>query len=80
MKKVDGKKDMVVYVKLEEYNEIKEIVDLIKEKLKQTRYLLSNITELKNREDAEIEGLSSELSSVEARIAVVNKILKEPEM
>ncbi len=77
---MNGKKDMVIYVKLEEYNEVKEIVELIKEKLKQTRYLLSNITELKNKEDAEIEGLASELSSVEARIDVVNKTLREPEM
>jgi uncharacterized protein Yka (UPF0111/DUF47 family) len=80
VKKVEGKKDMVVYVKLDEYNDIKDIVSLMKAKLKQARYLLNNVAELKKREDSQIESLSSEINHVEERVDNVDKSLKEPEI
>lgn len=79
-KKVDGKKDMVVYVKLDEYKDIIDIVNLIRTKIKQARYLLDKITELKKQEDTEINTWSSELDSVEEKLGVIDKTLTEPEV
>ena len=74
------KKDTVVYVKLDDYNDIMDIVSLIKERLKEARYLLGKISELKKEEEAEIENWASELDSVEERIEVIDKTLTEPEV
>ncbi len=74
------KKDTVVYVKLDDYNDIMDIVSLIKERLKQARSILGKISELKKEEEAEIENWASELDSVEERIEVIDKTLTEPEV
>jgi hypothetical protein len=74
------KKDTVVYVKLDDYNDIIDIVSLIKERLKEARYLLGKISELKKEEEAEIENWASELDSVEERVEVIDRTLTEPEV
>jgi len=74
------KKDMVVYVKLDDYNDIMDIVKLVKERLREARHLLSKLSELKKKEEAEIEGWASELDSVEEKLEVIDKTLAEPEV
>ncbi len=74
------KKEMVVYVKLEEYKEISEIINLIKARLEQARYILGKISDLKKQEDAEIETWVSELDNVEERVDAIDKTLSEPEI
>jgi K+/H+ antiporter YhaU regulatory subunit KhtT len=74
------KKEMVVYVKLEEYKEISEIINLIKARLKQAGYILGKISDLKKQEDAEIESWVSELDNVEERVDAIDKTLSEPEI
>jgi len=71
---------MVVYVKLDEYKDIVDIVNLIRTKLKQARYLLDKVAELKKQEDAEIGGWASELDSIEEKIDTIDKTLTEPEV
>jgi K+/H+ antiporter YhaU regulatory subunit KhtT len=77
--KVD-KKDMVVYVKLDDYNDIMDIVRLVKGRLKEARFLLGKISDLKKEEEAEIEGWASELDSVEEKLDIIDKTLAEPEV
>ncbi len=74
------KKDMVVYVKLDDYNDIMDIVRLIKGRLKEARFLLGKISDLKKEEEAEIEGWASELDSVEEKLDIIDKTLAEPEV
>ena len=77
---MNGKKDMVVYVKLDEYNEIKEIIKLIRTKLKQARALLGVVSELKSKEEAELASISSEIAHVEERVNTADRALTEPEL
>ncbi len=74
------KKDMVVYVKLDDYNDIMDIIRLIKGRLKEARFLLGKISDLKKEEEAEIEGWASELDSVEEKLDIIDKTLAEPEV
>lgn len=73
-------RETVVFVKLDEYKDLTDIVSLIKSKLKQARYLLNRITELKKHEDEEIEAWSSEIENVEDRVDSIDRTLTEPEI
>ena len=74
------KKDTVVFVKLDEYKDITDIVSLIKSKIKQAKYVLNRISELKRHEDSEIEAWSSEIDNVEERVESIDRTLTEPEI
>lgn len=74
------KREMTVYVKLDEYKDIMEIITLIKARLKQARYILGKISDLKKQEDAEIETWVAELDGVEDRVEAIDKTLTEPEI
>jgi len=67
-----------VFVKIEEYKDIMDIITIMREKTKQAKFILDKITELKTQEDAEISTWSKELEEVETRIATIDKTLFEP--
>jgi hypothetical protein len=75
---VAEKKDMVVYVKLDEFNDVIDLVKLMKERLKEARFLLGKISGLKKQEDAEIENWSNEIDSVEEKVDVIDRTMAEP--
>ncbi len=69
-----------VFVKIEDYRDIIDLISLIKDKLRQSRFLLDKITELKNQEEAELESWQRELQDVEKRVSEVDRALFEPEL
>jgi hypothetical protein len=69
-----------VFVKIEEYKDIMDLLVLIKEKLSQARFLLGKINELKNQEDAELASWSKDLDDVAAMVSDVDRMLLEPEL
>lgn len=69
-----------VFVKIEDYKDITEIMALVKEKLDQARFLLSKIDELKKQEDAEISNWTRELDEVTKRVYEIDRMLLEPEL
>jgi hypothetical protein len=79
VKKLD-KRETVVFVKLDEYKDITDIMSLIKSKIKQAKYVLNRIAELKKHEDSEIEEWSSEIDNIEERVESIDRTLTEPEV
>ena len=71
--------NMPVFVKIEDYKNIIEVLDLLKKKLDDARQSLEKITELKSKEDSEIELWQSELEEVERKIEFIDRTLFEPE-
>ncbi|VVB81634.1 Uncharacterised protein [uncultured archaeon] len=67
-----------VFVKIDEYKDIADIMTLMREKLRQAKFLLDKIAELKAQEDAELATWAKELEDVEERVASVDKALSEP--
>ena len=67
-----------VYVKVDEYKDIMDIMALMRDKLRQAKFLLDKIAELKAQEDAELSTWSKELEDVEVRVAAIDKTLFEP--
>ncbi len=72
-------KGMPVFVKIDEYKDILEIIGLIKSKLEQARDTLNKIIEIKNQEDNELRTWQSDLDEVEKKIALIDGTLFEPE-
>lgn len=72
-------KGMPVFVKIDEYKDILEIIGLIKSKLEQARDTLNKIVEIKNQEDNELGTWQSDLDEVEKKIALIDGTLFEPE-
>jgi uncharacterized coiled-coil DUF342 family protein len=68
-----------IFVKIDEYKEILELVNSIKSKLEESRETLNKINELKNDEDSELDLWNTELEEIEKRIEHIDKVLFEPD-
>jgi len=68
-----------VYVKIKEYKDMIDIINLLKKKIDEAKRTLAEINELKNKEDQEIALWHSGLEDIEKRIELINKILEEPQ-
>ncbi len=67
-----------VFVKIDEYKDIMDIMTLMREKLRQAKFLLDKIAELKAQEDSELATWAKELEDVENRVSTIDKTLFEP--
>ncbi len=68
-----------VFVKVDEYKSILELLETIKQRLDQARQLLAKVNELKQQEDQQIETWARDIEDVKERIASVDKSLLEPQ-
>jgi len=68
-----------VFVKIEDYKDILDVLDLIKDRLAEAKRTLADINELKNDEDAELELWSSTLNEIENKLDDIDRSLFEPE-
>lgn len=68
-----------VFVKIEDYKDILDILELIKDRLSEAKKTLADINEMKNDEDAELEMWGSTLNDIEKKIESINRSLFEPE-
>ncbi|MBN2422690.1 hypothetical protein JXB41_05655 [Candidatus Woesearchaeota archaeon] len=69
---------MNVFVKIDEYKDILDIVGLIQEKVKEAKTILGKINDLKNQEDAELELWKNGLNDVERKLNFIDQTLFEP--
>lgn len=70
---------MQVFVKVDEYKNVLDIMNMIKNKLADAKNTLGEINRLKNEEDAELELWHTSLEEAERRISFIDKALFEPE-
>ncbi len=68
-----------VFVKIEDYKDILDVLELIKDRLGEAKRTLADINELKNDEDAELELWSSTLNEIEKKLEDIDRTLFEPE-
>jgi archaellum component FlaC len=67
-----------VFVKIEDYKDVLDTIEVIKERLNDARNTLSKITEMKGKEDAELQGWDGKLSEIESKIEGLDSVLFEP--
>lgn len=68
-----------VFVKIDEYKEILDVLDMIKSKIGEVRETLSSINSLRNEEDAELSMWNNTINEIERKIDSIDKIMFEPE-
>lgn len=73
------KEEASVFVKIEDYKDVLDMLGLIKGKLEQAKKVLEDINELKNEEDSELDLWESTINEVERKVHDVDKVLFEPE-
>ncbi|MCB9358401.1 hypothetical protein H6503_00565 [Candidatus Woesearchaeota archaeon] len=66
-----------VYVKVEDYKDIVDIMTLIRKKVGDARNVLGAINNLKNEEDAELEQWNSNLDEIDRKIDYLDRTLFE---
>ena len=66
-----------VYVKIDEYKDVVDTMELVKKKIVEARASLGKINDLKNQEDAELDLWKTTLDDIERRINVIDKSLFE---
>ena len=72
------RKDMNVFVKIDEYSDILDIIALINEKVKEARTILDKINDLKNQEDSELSSWKHALDDVDRKLKYIDQTLFEP--
>lgn len=72
-------KNMPVFIKIDEYKDIREIIDLLKLKIEQAQKTLEKVSELKQKEDSELASWQSGLAEIEKRLRDIDNNLYEPE-
>lgn len=72
------KEMMPVFVRIEDYKDVLDIVHMIKSRIVEAKELLGKINELKNEEDAELELWHSGIEEVERKLDFVDRSLFEP--
>lgn len=68
-----------VFVKVDEYKEILDVLDMIKDKIKEIRGTLGSINSLRNEEDAELAMWNNTMNEIEKKIEGIDRIMFEPE-
>ena len=68
-----------VFVKIDEYKDVLDVMELIKNKLIEAKKTIEEVNDLKNKEDAELEEWHNELADVEKKIEYMDKTLFEPQ-
>lgn len=75
---MEDKPDVPVFIRIDEYKDIVNILGLIKSKVEEAKSILAKLNQLKNEEDSELEVWHSELEEVERKINFIDKSLMEP--
>ena len=68
-----------VFVKVSDYKEILDVLELIKGKVEEMRATLGTINTLQNEENAEVERWNNTVSDIEKKISEIDKTMFEPE-
>ena len=68
-----------VFVKVEEYKDVLDILDLVKNKIQEAKNTIREINDLKNQEDAEVSLWSNEIADIERKVDFIDHTLLEPE-
>jgi hypothetical protein len=71
---------MPVFVRIDEYKDVLEVLNLLNKRLEKAREIMARINDLKNEEDAELDAWDRELADVEKKLDFMNRTLVEPGM
>ena len=65
--------DKPIFVKIDTYDDIKDIMNIIKRKIAEAKGTLDRIHQLRHEEEAELEAWQNEIEDVEKRVSSIDK-------
>jgi len=68
-----------IFVKLNEYKDILDLVEALKEKLDQAKGTLEKLRSLRTEEETEIEMWQNSISEIDQKVVYIDKTLFEPD-
>ena len=68
-----------VFVKVDEYKEIVEVLEMVKSKIAEMQENLNGINSIREEEDAELQMWNSALSEIQGKVDSIDKMMFEPE-
>lgn len=71
---------MPVFVRIDEYRDVLDVMNIVRNKLEEAKATITKINELKNEEDSELELWRTGVEEIERKLAFVDKVLFEPSM
>lgn len=71
-------KKMPVFVKIDEYKDVLDVIEIIRAKIDETRETMLKINDLKNQEDSELEQWKHELEEIQNKMNYIDKSLFDP--
>ena len=72
-------KEMPVFVKVEDYEDVLNLIKTIRRKIDESKETLAKINDLKNEEDHQLEMWKSTLNEVEKKIDFISHTMHEPQ-
>lgn len=69
--------DKAMFVKVNEYEDIKDMINLIRSKIDESKKILASLDQLKKQEETELTAWRGELEEVERKVGYINKTLFE---
>jgi len=76
---MNNDKNVPVFVKINDYKEILDIVDVMKQKLKETKVSLEHVKALKQQEDQEIGDWEKNIAEIAKRLSYIDSAFFENE-
>ena len=70
---------MPVFIKIDEYDDVLNLLKMVRRKLDEAKETLAKIHDLKNEEDHQLELWQSTLAEVEKKVDFIDHSLNEPE-
>ena len=68
-----------MFVKVDEYKEILDVLDMVKAKISEIRDTLGSVNEIRNEEDAEVSMWNSTIDDIEKKISDIDSMMVELE-
>ena len=68
-----------VFVKIDEYKEIIDVLDMVKSKVREMKSVLADINRLTDEENAEISMWNHTINEIERKIEGIDRMMFEPD-
>lgn len=70
--------DQPIFVRIDEYQDILDLLTLVRERLGKATHLLQSIHKIREEEELEINNWSRSLSELDRRVAEIDRLLFKP--
>lgn len=68
-----------VFVKVDDYKELLDVLDMIKAKINEVKQTIDSLNSLREEEDSELQAWISAVNDIQSRVDDIDKMMYEPD-